>query len=128
MTPPNPNYDEIHYIEALAPVLKAAGWDATFIVDQGRSGRQNIRSAWGNWCNVKGAGFGTRPTTDTGSSLIDAIVWIKPGGESDGTSNSSAARYDGFCGNNDAFKPSPEAGTWNQDYFVALVQNADPAL
>ena len=41
-----------------------------------------------------GAGLGTRPTTNTGNTLIDAIVWVKPPGESDGTSNSSAPRYD----------------------------------
>lgn len=67
-------------------------------MDQARSGVQNIRVAWGDWCNVKGAGFGMRPTLNTGSSLIDAVVWVKPGGECDGTSNTSAVRYDGFCG------------------------------
>jgi hypothetical protein len=46
----------------------------------------------------------------SGSSLVDAFVWVKPGGESDGTSDTSATRYDSFCGLEDAFKPSPEAG------------------
>lgn len=41
-----------------------------------------------------GAGLGTRPTTDTGNDLIDAIVWVKPPGESDGTSDTTSARYD----------------------------------
>ena len=27
-----------------------------------------------------------------------------------------------------AFKPSPEAGTWNQAYFEALVKNAVPSF
>lgn len=149
VTPPNPNYDEIHYIDQLAPALRSQGFPANFIVDQGRSGVQNIRDAWGNWCNIQGAGFGIRPTTSTGSSLIDAIVWIKPGGECDGTSNTSAVRYDSTCGlvrylkvflditcdtdlvsfiQADAHKPAPEAGQWFQEYFVALVQNANPAL
>jgi hypothetical protein len=30
---------------------------------------------------VKNAGFGPRPTTQTGHSLVDAFVWVKPGGE-----------------------------------------------
>jgi cellulose 1,4-beta-cellobiosidase len=60
--------------------------------------------------------------------LSDAFVWVKPGGESDGTSDTSSARYDSFCGLSDAYKPSPEAGTWNQDYFVMLLQNANPAF
>ncbi|CAG7855134.1 Exoglucanase 3; AltName: Full=1,4-beta-cellobiohydrolase 3; AltName: Full=Exocellobiohydrolase 3; Flags: Precursor [Serendipita indica DSM 11827] len=124
----NANYDETHYINALAPMLRTKGWNAQFIVDQGRSGVQNIRSAWGNWCNIKGAGFGLRPTTNTGNQYIDAIVWIKPGGESDGTSNTSATRYDTMCGGPDAKIPAPEAGQWFQAYFVDLVNNANPAF
>ncbi|KII88193.1 glycoside hydrolase family 6 protein [Plicaturopsis crispa FD-325 SS-3] len=122
------NYDESLYINALAPALSDQGFDATFIVDQGRSGVQNIRNAWGDWCNVKGAGFGTRPTTDTGDPLIDAIVWVKPGGECDGTSNTSSPRYDSHCGLSDAFQPAPEAGTWFEAYFESLIANANPSF
>ncbi|KII88139.1 glycoside hydrolase family 6 protein [Plicaturopsis crispa FD-325 SS-3] len=120
------NYDESLYINALAPLLSAQGWSAKFIVDQGRSGVQNIRTAWGDWCNVKGAGFGTRPTTNTGDSLIDAIAWIKPGGECDGTSNTSSPRYDPHCGQSDALQPAPEAGTWFEAYFEQLINAANP--
>ncbi|KAG6862060.1 Beta-glucosidase cel3A [Termitomyces sp. Mi166 len=126
ITSGNANYDEMHYINALAPLL--SGFPAHFIVDQGRSGVQNIRDQWGDWCNVLGAGFGTRPTLNTGSSLIDSIVWVKPGGECDGTSNTSSPRYDAHCGLADAAPNAPEAGTWFQSYFVSLVQNANPAL
>ncbi|PFH54251.1 glycoside hydrolase family 6 protein [Amanita thiersii Skay4041] len=128
ITQGNPNYDEIHYIQALAPMLQSNGFPAHFIVDQGRSGVQNIRQQWGDWCNVKGAGFGMRPTLSTGSSLIDAIVWVKPGGECDGTSNTSSPRFDAHCGQSDALQPAPEAGTWFQAYFQALVANASPSL
>jgi len=125
----NANYDEKHYIEALAPLLAAGGWDAKFIVDQGRSGKQPTgQQAWGDWCNAIGTGFGTRPTTNTGSSLVDAFVWVKPGGESDGTSDTTAARYDLNCGKSDALKPAPEAGTWFQAYFEQLLVNANPAF
>lgn len=116
------------YIQALAPLLQQQGFPASFIVDQSRSGVQNIRTAWGDWCNVKGAGFGPRPSTNTGSSLIDSIVWVKPGGECDGTSNSSSARYDSSCSQSDALQPAPEAGTWFQTYFEDLVTNANPPL
>ncbi|THV07801.1 cellulase CEL6B [Dendrothele bispora CBS 962.96] len=126
ITQGNNNYDEIHYIQALAPLLTS--FPAHFIVDQGRSGVQNIRQQWGDWCNVKGAGFGTRPTLNTGSSLIDAIVWVKPGGECDGTSDSSSPRFDSHCALSDALQPAPEAGTWFQNYFQQLVTNANPAL
>jgi len=126
ITSGNPNYDELLYITALSPLLTE--FPAHFIVDQGRSGVQDIRQAWGDWCNVKGAGFGIRPTTNTPSSLIDSIVWVKPGGECDGTSNSSAPRYDYHCSLSDAAQPSPQAGTWFQAYFATLVSNANPPL
>ncbi|KAG8752222.1 Beta-glucosidase cel3A, partial [Ceratobasidium sp. 428] len=127
VTPPNQNYDEQHYINALAPLLVQNNFPAHFIVDQGRSGVQNIRDAWGNWCNIEGAGFGLRPGASTVAN-VDQIVWVKPGGECDGTSNTSAVRYDSTCGLNDAKKPAPEAGTWFQAYFVDLVKYANPAL
>ncbi|KAF9527027.1 cellobiohydrolaseII [Crepidotus variabilis] len=128
ITQGNPNYDEMHYINALAPKLQSQGFPAHFIVDLGRSGQQGIRQQWGDWCNVKGAGFGIRPTTNTGSSLIDSIVWVKPGGECDGTSNNSAVRFDAHCGQSDALQPAPEAGSWFQTYFEQLVNNANPSL
>lgn len=97
VTQGDPNYDELLYITNLQPLLKSAGFPAQFITDMGRSGVQNLRNAWGDWCNIKGAGFGLRPGTATGSALIDQIVWVKPGGECDGTSNSSSPRYDSTC-------------------------------
>lgn len=125
----NPNYDEQKYINQLQPLIKSRGWDARFIVDQGRSGKQPTgQIQWGDWCNAVGTGFGTRPTTNTGNSVVDAIVWVKPGGESDGTSNTSASRYDHNCGKSDALKPAPEAGTWFQKYFEQLYNNANPSF
>jgi cellulose 1,4-beta-cellobiosidase len=128
ITSGNSNYDETHYINALGPKLASNGFPAHFVVDQGRSGVQNIRVQWGDWCNIKGAGFGLRPTTSTGNSYIDAIVWIKPGGECDGTSDTSSSRYDSTCSLSDAMTPAPEAGTWFQAYFENLVKYANPAL
>lgn len=116
------------YVQAFSPELKSAGMPAQAIVDTSRNGVTGLRSEWGHWCNVNGAGFGVRPTGSTGNSLTDAFVWVKPGGESDGTSDSSATRYDSFCGMDDAFKPSPEAGAWNQAYFEMLVTNAKPSF
>ncbi|KAH7098385.1 cellobiohydrolase [Auriculariales sp. MPI-PUGE-AT-0066] len=128
ITQSNPNYDEQHYIAALTPLLASAGFPTNFIVDQGRAGVQEIRNEWGDWCNVNNAGFGIHPTTSSGVSNVDAIVWVKPGGECDGTSNTSAVRYDYHCGLSDAKTPAPEAGTWFQAYFEMLVKNANPAL
>lgn len=49
ITQGNPNYDEELYINALAPLLATNNYPAHFIVDQGRSGVQNIRNEWGDW-------------------------------------------------------------------------------
>lgn len=82
ITSPNANCDEERFIKAFAPLLQAQGFPARFIVDVGRSGKQPTgQQAWGDWCNVQGAGFGPRPTANTGNSLVDAFVWVKPGGE-----------------------------------------------
>lgn len=120
----NTNCDESSYVNAMAPLLSAAGWDAHFVTDTGRSGKQPTgQKEWGDWCNVIGTGFGTRPTAETGSDVLDAFVWIKPGGECDGTSNTTATRYDFHCGLSDALKPAPEAGSWFQAYFEQLYNN-----
>ncbi|KAI1110561.1 1, 4-beta cellobiohydrolase [Nemania sp. NC0429] len=119
--------DESGYIHNLAPLLQARGWDAHFVTDTGRSGKQPTgQNEWGDWCNAKGTGFGLRPSANTGDALLDAFVWIKPGGECDGTSNTSAARYDYHCGAASALQPAPEAGSWFQAYFEQLYKNANP--
>ncbi|KAF2446595.1 glycoside hydrolase family 6 protein [Karstenula rhodostoma CBS 690.94] len=120
--------NEKTYIETFGPLLKDAGMPGQAIVDTGRNAVTGLRKEWGDWCNVKGAGFGVRPTSTTGSSYADAFVWVKPGGESDGTSDTGANRYDSFCGKDDAYKPAPEAGQWNQAYFEDLIKNAKPAF
>ncbi|TGJ87129.1 hypothetical protein E0Z10_g1591 [Xylaria hypoxylon] len=125
----NTNCDESSYVNNLGPLLKAGGWDAHFITDTGRSGHQPTgQSEWGDWCNAKGTGFGIRPSANTGNTLLDAFVWVKPGGECDGTSNTSAVRYDYHCGLASALQPAPEAGSWFQAYFEQLYSNANPAF
>ncbi|KAI1380722.1 glycoside hydrolase family 6 protein [Hypoxylon crocopeplum] len=120
--------NEKTYVTKFSAALKTAGFPNHAIVDTGRNAVTGLREEWGDWCNVNGAGFGIRPTADTGLELADAFVWGKPGGESDGTSDEGATRYDSYCGKPDAYKPSPEAGEWNQAYFEMLLQNASPAF
>ena len=38
----------------------------------------------GSWCNPPGSGAGARPTSATGNALVDAYLWVKTLGESDG--------------------------------------------
>ena len=86
-----------------------------------------IRTAPGNWCNVKGAGLGERPRVSP-APLIDAYVWLKPPGESDGTADQKAARFDPNCGSDDATPGAPEAGKMFEPYLIELVKNATPPL
>jgi endoglucanase len=53
-----------------------------FIIDTSRNGG-NV--APGLWCNPPGAALGHPPSTDTGNPLVDAELWIKVPGESDGS-------------------------------------------
>jgi len=72
-----------------------------------------------------------RPTTDVGHlgfNYLDALVWIKTPGESDGTSDWSAKRHDQKCNSEDSYTPMPEAGIWSEDFFVMLAKNAVPSL
>jgi endoglucanase len=54
-----------------------------FIIDTSRNG-MNI-SSLGNWCNPTGQRIGAAPTTKTGYSLVDAFLWVKTPGQSDGS-------------------------------------------
>ncbi|KAK4121160.1 glycoside hydrolase family 6 protein [Parathielavia appendiculata] len=107
------SWDESHFASSLAPHLKAEGLPAHFIVDQGRVHLPGARKEWGEWCNVHPAGFGPAPTTNTNNTVVDALVWVKPGGESDGQ-----------CGMTGA----PRAGEWFDEYAQMLVKNADPSV
>ncbi len=56
-----------------------------FVIDTGRNGGGPAPKD--EWCNPPGRHVGAPPTTQTGNSLVDAWLWIKPPGESDGTCN-----------------------------------------
>ena len=44
----------------------------------------------GNWCDPPGSGLGLTPTADTGVPLVDAYLWVKTPGQSDGECDSAA--------------------------------------
>jgi endoglucanase len=75
-----------------------------FIIDTSRNG---IGGSGSSWCNVKGQSLGDFPTTNTGHALVDALLWIKQPGESDGECNGG-----------------PRAGGWWPDYALGLAQRA----
>jgi endoglucanase len=55
-----------------------------FVIDTSRAGGS---VAAGQWCNPPGAAIGPAPTTATGHVGVDAFLWIKDVGDSDGTCN-----------------------------------------
>ncbi len=76
------------------------------------------------WCNPPDRGLGYRPTANTGVSLVDAYLWIKIPGASDGQC------YRWTSGPTDPVRgiEDPAAGLWFPDMALELVQNANPAL
>ncbi len=134
-----------------------------FVVDTSRNGQGPLNTAvyasapynqpasvvttltGGTWCNPPGAGLGYRPTANTGYPLLDAVLWIKTPGQSDGTCDAQGgarawnfsayahpnwpsdaaaqAIFDPLWGLND-----PAAGAWFPQQALQLAQKANPAL
>ena len=76
-----------------------------YVIDTSRNGLGATADA--QWCNPEGRALGNRPTTNTGNALVDAYLWIKVPGESDGSCN-------GY----------PHSGAWVPEYALGLAQRA----
>jgi endoglucanase len=76
------------------------------------------------WCNPPDRGLGERPTTDTGDPFVDAYLWIKVPGESDGKC------YRGTGGPLDPARgiEDPAAGQWFVEQAAELLALADPPV
>jgi endoglucanase len=82
-----------------------------FVIDTSRNGRGPLSGGHDEaWCNPPGRALGIRPTTRTSNRRIDAYLWIKRPGDSDGP-----------C------KGGPAAGMWWPEYALGLARNAAPA-
>ncbi len=128
LEPSNPAVNELAYVRSFLATMDSFGvTDKAFIVDTSRNGRAEIRSRWGHWCNIRGAGIGELPRVAP-TPGVDAYFWVKPPGDSDGTSDPAATRFDESCASPDSAPDAPEAGAWFHSYFVELVKNANPAL
>ncbi|GGV23026.1 glucanase [Streptomyces filipinensis] len=164
----NQYVDEQSYALGLRDKLIAAGFDSGLgmLIDTSRDGwggtarptgpgpltsvdayvnggRIDRRVHVGNWCNQSGAGLGQRPTAAPAAG-VDAYVWVKPPGQSDGAStaipNDEGKGFDRMCdptyggnarnGNNPsgALPNAPLAGHWFSAQFQQLMQNAYPPL
>lgn len=73
-----------------------------FVIDTSRNGAGPLGS---EWCNPSGRKLGNLPSTRTGVPLVDAYLWIKAPGESDGTCNGG-----------------PAAGAWWPSYALGLAR------
>ncbi|WP_306321805.1 MULTISPECIES: glycoside hydrolase family 6 protein [unclassified Streptomyces] len=81
---------------------------AHFVVDTSRNGAGPYGDGQGDaWCNPPGRALGSAPTTRTGDALLDAKLWVKRPGESDG-----------------ACRGGPSAGTWWADYALGLAKSS----
>ena len=143
--------------------LSSAVATTHFVIDTSRNGRgpNSMRSyagppynqppgvvaalASGAWCNPPGSGLGQQPTAGTGVPLLDAYLWIKSPGQSDGQCDAAGrarawdytsftqpgwpvtapdqALFDPLWGTDD-----PAAGTWFGQQALQLAQLASPAL
>ncbi len=101
--------------------------------------------AAGSWCNPPASGVGARPTAATGNAVVDAFLWVKTVGESDGPCDSAGgvrawdysiytkpgwpktsleqATFDPLWGRDD-----PAAGVWFPEQALQLGQLAVPPL
>jgi cellulose 1,4-beta-cellobiosidase len=128
LEPSNPCPDEHAYVRKVAASLRVVGIKHKgFIIDTSRNGKGNMRKRWGSWCNVKGAGLGERPRAEPEVG-IDAYFWVKPPGDSDGTSDVTQPRFDESCRGIDSAQGAPQAGQWFESYFLDLIKNAEPPL
>ncbi|MFE5260919.1 cellulose 1,4-beta-cellobiosidase [Streptomyces coelicoflavus] len=160
--------DELSYAQAMRDKLVSIGFDSDLgmLIDTSRNGwggadrptgpgattdvntyvdggRYDRRIHLGNWCNQSGAGLGERPQASPAAG-IDAYVWMKPPGESDGSSklieNPDGKGFDRMCdptytgnprnGNSmsGALPDAPISGAWFSAQFQELMKNAYPPL
>jgi cellulose 1,4-beta-cellobiosidase len=122
------------------PTAASTATDLNQRIDASRVDRRIHK---GNWCNPSGAGIGERPRANPAPG-IDAYVWIKPPGESDGSSqfieNDEGKGFDRMCdptytgnprNNNNmtgALPNAPLSGHWFPAQFQQLMANAFPPL
>lgn len=106
--------------------------EARFVVDTSRNGQGPWQPTAGypdaqDWCNPPDRGVGLRPTANSGQALVDALLWVKIPGESDG----SCTRGLGPAG--ETVDPEwglidPDAGLWFPEMALDLARNAEPEL
>jgi endoglucanase len=103
-----------------------------FVIDSSRNGQGPWTPTTSypdpqDWCNPPDRGLGIAPTANTGVALLDAYLWIKIPGESDGECTR------GLGPGGETIDPEwglidPAAGQWFPEMALDLVHNANPPL
>jgi endoglucanase len=78
-----------------------------FVIDTSRNGAGPVEGDPLYWCNPGGRALGVAPTTNTGNGNVDAYLWVKRPGESDGSCRGGAG-----------------AGTFVNQFAIDLARNA----
>jgi endoglucanase len=81
---------------------------AHYVIDTSRNGAGPAEGTALDWCNPGGRALGVAPTTNTASPNVDAYLWVKRPGESDGSCN----------------RGEPPAGRFVSGYAMELIHNA----
>lgn len=113
-----------------AGLTRGPGAQKHAIIDTSRNGAGSWIAPAGKykdaeiWCNPPGRGLGRRPALQTDNPYIDAFLWIKVPGESDG------ACHRGTSGPADPARGivTPAAGDWFPEQARELIQFANPPL
>jgi endoglucanase len=95
--------EEIGYGDAISGMTGGSH----YVIDTSRNGAGPTDDTM-YWCNPSGRALGAAPTTATGNGNVDAFLWVKRPGESDGS-----------CG-----RGEPGAGTFVSQYAINLASNA----
>jgi endoglucanase len=99
------NAENVAYGEVLSGLVGGKH----FVIDTSRNGQGP--AAGNEWCNPAGRGLGSTPTTATGHPLVDALLWVKRPGESDGSCSGG-----------------PSAGVWWPEYALGLAERATTVM
>jgi endoglucanase len=89
--------------EAYGARISALAGGTHFVIDTSRNGAATART----WCNPPDQALGSPPTADTGNARVDALLWVKLPGSSDGVCNGG-----------------PPAGVFWPSYALGLAANA----
>jgi len=101
----------VRYGDRLSELLGGA----RYVIDTSRNGagattRGAEPGSSATWCNPPSARLGAAPTTTTGHARVDAYLWVKQPGDSDGA-----------CGDG-----APPAGKWWPPYAARLMSEPTP--